>query len=384
MKKRIIVSLVALLTMTGNAFAINVTSGQEAAWWGWVAGTPASGTYGDFILAGGLGKSGPHGTFGDEWGLVGLVANKIVEHGGYFCPYQIQCANKYKKKRSWTEYYRPTGFSTDKCAWLCESGYSGTNCMPVDNVPSSCEVKPQNKTSGGKYAGLSMKMGGEREGMVEGEIIGFAQWGNDPECDVVLGITKYMEHGVFAAPIQVCCGRDNWKRNDSFVSSLGIAGTEKILCASGYKPNSAGSDCEPINADLCLTQNMTFCANFEKSKYTSASHTLEESSSCVKYFCSEPGKAFPSLGNAECVECANGVKGGPNPNTGVCVSCNSGEYFNKTAGKCESAAAYTKMDLQYGKGKTRNTNTDVDNQCWTVTTPDEYKVCVKNGGVSSR
>lgn len=382
MMKKLIVSLLVLCPFVmDSANAINVNTSQAAAW-GWQAGSQPQSTYGDFILAGGLQKVA-HGTYDDEFGLVGLIANKIVEHGGYFCPYQLQCANKRKKKRSWTEYYRPTGFNSNKCAWLCETGYSGTNCLPASTTTSYCDTTQQTKTGDGKYAGLKMKTSGGRDGMVESEIIGFEQKGSDPECDVILGVVKFMDHGVIAAPLKACCGRDNWKNVDSFVNSLGIVGDQKILCAPGYKPNSAQSDCEPIDADACATQNLSFCSGFERAGYDSSIHTIQEDGGCVKYFCSESGKAFASASSTACEECSTGVKGGSNPKNGTCVKCETGQYFDSDAGTCKTAAAYTTIELQYGKGKTKNTNSNVATQCWTLVDPAEYAACVANGGVTN-
>ncbi len=375
MNKKLIAFLLIGFAFAMPAHAINVVSGARG-WWGYDGGNGTNGTAGDFIIAGAIGKTGSHGTHSDEWAVVGMIANTIVEHGGYFCPYQLQCANKRKKKRSWTMYYHPNGYSTNKCAWLCEPGYSGTNCLSQTSTPTACDMTPQNTSAGGKFSGISLKTSGGDANQKEWEVSGFNAWGSDPECDVILGVVKYLEHGVIAGPVQVCCGRDNWKSIDSFVSTVAAAtGQQKLLCASGYTANAAGNDCEPINADMCATQNFTFCANFDRSGYNSTLHTLEQNGSCYKYFCSEPNKAFPSAGNTACEDCATGVKGGPSPNNGVCVKCETGQAFNKKTGACESAAAYTKIDLQYGKGKTKN-NTNVNDQCWTKTTPEEYRACV--------
>lgn len=377
MNKILVAFILMGFAFTMPANAINVASGARG-WWGYDGGTGTNGSAGDFIIAGAIGKTGSHGTHGDEWAVVGMVANTIVEHGGYFCPYQVQCANKYGKKKTWTMYYHPNGYSTNKCAWLCEPGYGGTNCLSQTSTPARCDTTPQNTASGGKFSGISLKTSGGDANQKEWEVTGFNQWGSDPECDVILGVIKYLEHGVIAAPVQICCGRNNWKSIDSFVNTVAAAtGSQKLLCASGYTANAAGNDCEPISADLCATQDMTFCANFPRNGYNSARHTIETTSTgCVKYFCAETGKAFPSLGSTECEECSTGVKGGSNPNNGVCVKCDTGQYFDKTSGSCMSADAYTKTDMQYGKGQTKN-STDVDNQCWTKTTPDEYRACVE-------
>lgn len=375
MKLRWLAIFFTVLTFAVPANAINVVTAARG-WWGYDGGSGTNGSAGDFILAGGLGKGGQHGTHGDEWAVVGMVANTIVEHGGYFCPYQIQCANKRKKRKTWTMYYHPTGYSRVGCTWLCEPGYGGHNCASQTTV-STCDTKNYGTGSGQKFNGLSLKTSGGDADQKEGEVSGFNQFGSDPEHDVILGIVKYLEHGVIAGPVQIKCGRNNWKDIDSYVESvLAATGQQKLLCAPGYTANAGGSDCVPISADLCATQGMTFCSNFDRSKYDSSIHTLEPAGNCAKFFCTDRNKAFPRAGDFTCADCSSGVKGGASTANGVCVQCQSGEYFDKASNSCKSAAAFSKTDLQYGKGMTKN-NTAVDDQCWTLTTPEDYRGCVK-------
>ncbi len=360
------------------AYAIGTAPGMWSAW-GYDGSTDTGGeAAGDFVIAGGLNKGGPHGTYDDEWALVGVIGIKIVEHGGYFCPYQLQCANERGEKKTWTMYYWPNGFSYGKCEWLCEDGHSGTNCMPNTSSPVMCDNTKYTTETGGKFSGISLKTSGKDSNQREADVTGFNAWGKDPECDVVLGVIKFLEHGVIAAPVRVCCGRDNWRGVDSYISSVYRAtGVQKVLCAPGYESNTDGSDCKPINEDLCSTQNMKFCANFPREQYDSSIHRLEKNDAgCVKYFCSEPGTAFPSVGDTRCIECSTGVKGGANSANGVCVECQTGEYFDQESSSCKIATAYSKSDMLYGKGKTKNT-TELEEQCWTIVDPTEYVNCVK-------
>ena len=259
-------------------------------------------------------------------------------------------------------YYWPTGFSYDKCAWLCESGYSGQNCIAQTSTPLTCDETIYSTADSGKFGGISLKTSGGDADQKEQEVTGFNQWGTDPECDVVLGVIRYLNHGVVAAPVKICCGRNNWKSIDSYVNSVDVAvGQQKLLCASGYTANDTGTDCVQINPDACATQNMTFCANFPRESYDSAIHTLEETEEgCVKYFCSEPGKAFPASGDTSCVECDEGVRGGASRNNGVCMHCEMGQYFDTKTSSCRTAKAYSKTDMQYGDGKRGSIRTCLD------------------------
>ena len=63
--------------------------------------------------------------------------------------------------------------------------------------------------------------------------------------------------------------------------------------------------------------------------------------------------------------------------------CDLGYIFDETAansGYCAKAKEYTKTDLQYGDGRTKNTaNMSLADQCWTDPSPDRYRQCVFNG-----
>lgn len=376
-------SIFCLSVLQSDLYAIN-KNGNYWASWGYDGGTGVSSSAGDFLIAGGVGKASTHGTHTDEWGGVAVIALKIVERGGYFCPYQIQCANKRKDKDTWSVYYLPNGYSDNKCAWLCEAGYSGENCIANTTTPAYCDQTQYNTQSGGKFSGLSMKTSGGSSGSVESNVTGFNTWYEDGhfERDVLLGVVKFLEHGVIAAPVRIACGRDNWPNNDSYLEDVYMASgaKQKLLCATGYQPNATGTDCEPINKDICDTQNMRFCDGFARDKYNSSIHTIKSVGDCVKYFCSESGKAFASATDTSCTDCATGSKGGASGINGTCVVCQTGQYFNEDTSACETAVAYSKTDLQYGKGKTKNTNSDVKNQCWTIVVPEDYVNCVKNGG----
>lgn len=401
--QKTLLSVLLGLAVIVPAHAINVKSDMRGAWGYSKRDNCPTETANDFIIAGSLGMTGQHGTHGDEWAVVGMIAKKIVAHGGYFCPYQLQCANKRKNKKAWTMYYRPNGYNDGKCVWLCEPGYAGENCAAVSGEPS-CDHSSYTITSGGKFAGLTLKTSGGNELQVESEVAGFDAWyqskkycGMDDgskknEIDILLGVTKFLEHGVEIGPVRVKCQRVNWKNNDSYVESvMREKGGEFVLaCASGYEPNAQKTDCVPSShcastaaaATSDPTAGVTFCDGFPKENFNEAQHYLVPDGSCSKYFCTQTGRAFVA-GGFECVECATGVKGGPHPRNGQCVVCQTGQYFDKTTGQCQSAAAYSKTDMVYGAGKTKSQVPNVMEQCWTIITPDEYKRCVIEGKVTT-
>lgn len=381
MKNKLIAILFISLTFVLPANAITVVSGARS-WWGYTS-RDTTGSAGDFMLAGSLGKGSMHGTFSDEWAVVGVIAQKIVEHGGYFCPYQIQCANKNRKAETWTMYYYPNGFGSVGCSWVCEPGYAGANCLSQSSTPSVYDTKIYGTGSGQKFGGLSLKTTGGSADQKESEVSGFDQFGSDPESDILLGVLKFGQHGVVAGPVKVTCGRSGYKDAQSYVAAIGVVtGSQKLLCANGYKANDTGSDCVPISADVAATQTVKFCDGFTQSGYKSDTHSLEQASGCSKYFCTDKTKAFPKTGDFSCVDCSASVKGGVSKINGQCVQCQTSQYFDSVTSTCKSAIMYTKIELQYGRGKARDTAGDLMKQCWTLAAPADYKKCVMTGIVT--
>ncbi len=369
--------------------------------WG-LDGNPETTTaIGDFIIDGALKMGDTHGTYNDEWAVVALVAEQVVEHGGYFCPYQLQCANKHCKGSSWLRAFEPTGYSKSKCAWFCEKGYTGTNCGKQKVATTGMDT-PTNTGDGGLFSGLSMKTSGGDKNDKYSSVLVFGTsvdsksnasfWQKMINLDVhkkynrqgyfLLGAVEFKEHGIVAAPVYLSCYAEHRHYNKSWVEGLETLakGGQKLLCAEGYTPNSSDTDCVLATADMLEIADLNFCTGWDSAKYNSSIHILDTSGDCDKYLCRESGKAFAAAGDPTCTDCATGIMGGHNPNNGTCVKCQSGEYFNQAQGKCLSAAAYSKTDLQYGKDKTKNSEQPLEDQCWTILTPDEYRACVKNGG----
>lgn len=346
-----------------------------------------------FILAGSVGKdsrtSSNHGTWCDEWAVIGMAAKKKVTHGGYFCPYQFQCENRNGEYHSWIRYIYPSGYYG--CFWLCEDGYYGDECSNNSSTPSSCDSQDftNHKT---KYSILQT---GEDSGMLSNDDI----WRIDgawtdtwvEESYVHYGITEYKKHGVIAENVRVYCeftrygefcNKDNY---ESWVNEINTLGTDKkLLCAKGYKANSSGDDCEPINSNICEFSNVSLCDGFNKEKFDKTNHKFEENGNCSVIMCKDSTKSLTSESDYTCVECINNKRKGIDKNTGLCIECSLGEVFNRGSNKCVQAKKYTKLDLLYGKDKDKNSEPDLKKQCWTMNNPDNYQNCVVGSDISSK
>ncbi len=372
------------MIMASDAMAINLVDNITYEKWMMAVGGETFGdaSEGAFIVAGALGKGMSPGTWNDESAIVAVVAVEIVEHGGYFCPLQIQCANldqnKYKNS-SWTTYYHPSGYSADKCAWLCETGYAGQKCA------KQTSYLPQSKILD-LTSGISVKKGGKDAGNIEDQIYAFHTWGfnngqNQNQKDLLLGAVSFTEYGVMARPVSIECDKDGKK---SFVNKVAAYSslTQKLLCAEGYAANQNNTECIPMTMEMLnlttqVSDQKKMCSGWTEEGYNSAIHNIDATGNCVKYMCKDKTKAFPASGNFECAECAGSIRGGQNPLTGLCVKCEQlGQYFDTKTGECKNAMAFTRIDMQYGKGKTKETNTKPENQCWTKVSPEDYKDCV--------
>lgn len=382
----------AIVSFTGivySASAIQIASGNIKKAWGYTPNNTivTSGSAGEFIVDGDLSK-GSRGTWSDEGAIVAVIGTQINEHGGYFCPYQLQCANKKKNTTVWFEYYQAAGYSSDKCAWLCERGYSGPNCEKqyyVDNATDGVDVIK--KLSKGVHRHTSGEDDLIRR---ENNVTGFNEyyWLNrtnnkdKAEQNVILGIVRFLENGVIAAPVLVGCDWDSWNGVVSWVTRVGtMSNTRKLLCKQGFQPNEDNTDCILANQAMLESTNPVFCGNFPESDFDIKLHRLHKSniSNCYIYVCKDPDKAFPEAGKTnECVECMSDVRGGPSPKDGTCVVCSKlGEYFDIASGDCKPAQGFTHNDLQFGKGKLKGDfKNNLTDQCWTMASPQDYKECV--------
>ena len=378
--------------------------------WYYDTGTIANNNFSiyDLVIAGGIYNDGAifndateldrestRGTKPDEHGIVLFMARDIVENGGYFCPYQLQCSNASNTKRTWTQYYEPKNFLKSQCVWLCRNGYYGNKCEETISSGSTTFNNDCDNSNFSKETGMFSELGMNtiissvsKEEEITGFDTGNESTGNDSgyykEYDVVLAAVKFLDHGIVALPVKIHCGVMNWPENDSFVDSIvakdnylnATNGQGTLLCAQGYKPDNGNLNCVPIDSSACGIDSLPFCKDFDKNNFNESIHYKDIKENCVKYFCKEPGTAFKSTTDTTCVECSNG---GPDPNNGTCISCNIGQYFDEDDGICKTAVAYSKSDMQYGKGETKNT-VPLDEQCWLIATPEEYAECVKNDG----
>lgn len=313
----------------------------------------------------------------DEYALQMMIALTVNERGAYFCPIQIEGKNK-NKGNAWTEYAQ---ISTAGCVWLCREGYTGVTCDKTQDQVDSCDFEPLRREN---YASLErVATGANMEERVAMFVFNKKQKcgvSKTQEHDVVLGIVKWTAsgHGAWVQPLEVRAQRDGWGDMKSWAAIVPLAqSSEMLVCKNGYKPN--GQDCVEIDTQVCMLQKM--CDGW--GAFDETIHRLEpvtkNGETCYQYKCKEAGKAFVSAQLRTCEECPSDLFTGI-ASSGECVRCEKGKFFSlKAAGNCGDATAYTKLDLQYGKGKTKTTAGELKKQCWYYSNPEDYKNCVEQG-----
>lgn len=315
----------------------------------------------------------------DEYALQMMVAVNVNQHGAYFCPIQVEAKNK-NNGDAWTE-YAMIG-STTGCKWLCKDGYSGSECSVAPGNTKTCNPDPFTRDY---YGELKRVASGAN---VENSIAMFS-WNQYNDCGVskeqehdgILAITRWApgEHGAWVQPLIVRAQRKGWDDMISWPAVYYFTGAvEQLVCVDGYKPNAGGTDCVAINEAICAEAKM--CSGW--TGYDEGLHMVVQSAgkNCFEFRCKGENQAFASTTDRSCIECPTNSRGGMSSVDGTCVKCEAGKVFNNkatsTATHCGEAIAYTKSDMQYGKGKTKNSNPNVSQQCWTMTETDAYRKCV--------
>ena len=319
--------------------------------------------------------------WGDEFAVQLLVAMGHNDRGARFCPVQVEGKNK-NKGNAWTEY----SLAADNCIWLCLPGYTGPECAKsTSDTITTCDPTVLDKTT---YQGLGRVASGPN---IEDQVTMFNRaLGNScgvhksQEHDEILAISRWLPsgHGAYVRRMIVRAQREGWKDMISWAAVYPAdASSEVLVCKDGYQPNAANDDCVEINFNVCA---LAMACDGWDTGFDETLHVMKkrETENCYEFRCVEKGYAFRSATDKTCVPCVSSKRFGINPVNGTCVECEIGKIFDENAaatGYCANTISFTKTDLQYGPGQTRNTNFEVDNQCWTKRGP-EYFECM---GVST-
>lgn len=403
MKRILFLSCLLYSILLGHAFAGggNNVSSLTSAWGGGTANT--CGNHGIEGSQACIGSSANNSckAFTEKvrtkngYGFLMMVARKVTQNGAYFCPTQVESDNRQEWRDAWTEYADATSGNEALCVWLCKSGYSGPTCNQSASSVTTCDSTTLFRDN---YSNLKILSSGNN---IEDSVAMFS-FNNYVVCeknkirkeehDMILAIKRWTASGHGAFVRQVVVRADAEKpytgRKSSAVVYDAQNSSDILVCKNGYKPNANGTDCESIKAGLCPESTADkiakLCPNW--TDMDTAVHDFKLVNDCYQYRCIQPGYAFTSSANRTCEECSSDAKTGISPADGTCIRCEAGQIFNEdsaTSGYCSEALAYSKTDLMYGKGKTKDSVKDIDEQCWTLLNPDEYKKCVTGSSLDS-
>ena len=328
---------------------------------------------------------------GDDYGVLMLIARDVNENGAYFCPTTVY-GEKHGRGGSWTLY----GDSSQGqgCFWACKKGFSGEECQSTAVV--GCDSTTVFREDFNLYEmvrdpeienSIPMFFLDEtKECTYQYNFWGFVWHYFNEEHDQFLAVVDWLPtgHGVWAQPVSV---RANMWAKANWSSSIIAyrAGSRTLLCKNGYEPNANNTDCVAVNEETCAATQT--CTAWAEVGFDQENMVREISFDCpntsgsyggIQFRCKTPGYAFASVADHTCTQCVENMRTGVNPSNGTCVTCEIGEIFNASApGYCADATGFSQEQMQYGTGQ--NKNVDLERQCWTITDPDDYDDCVRNG-----
>ena len=311
--------------------------------------------------------------------VIMMVARDIRENGARFCATTVW--GEYPRKNGGmlpTEIrYSDTGQGA-YCIWLCKPGYRRDGCTQ-QVTRDSCDTTTIHRSDfdGYTYSNNSN---------LDTEIQKF-HWNAYDNCgtkegkehDMILAISDWLPsgHGVKARPFILYARREAHNKAYGAIEVL-PAGSETILCKTGYEPNADESDCIERNTAACALEHV--CSGWSDDEFDAATMTLHynEDQNCYEYRCLDGNEAFVTDLQRTCSTCVLNARWGVSPVYGTCVECERGQIFDENAvatGYCKPVAAtYTKQELQYGIGK--NKDSRLEDQCWVKPERQAYAACV--------
>lgn len=316
-----------------------------------------------------------------------MLARLANANGAYFCPTTFLRESSGNGASIFAE---PTG--NRECRWLCREGWTGYQCnTPTNEYKGACDVWPFLRTNYDDVYGDSAYVNIEWSFHY---VRSDAWWGctarsgqrTSSEHDILLAINRFLDsgNGAMVRLMEFSARYDKGKKRPDLQVYPAQNTSDILLCKPGYKQNAGYTDCEPINPSECnqaiMSQKM--CSGWDLSLFNEDIHTAELVGGCYKYRCKQANYAFASAFDHTCIECAKGLRGGSHPKDGTCVKCDTGRVFNAEDPAneyCPMALGLTHSDMIWGKDKTKGdykTILEIKQQCWTKTSPAEYRDCV--------
>ena len=315
----------------------------------------------------------------DDAAIIAFVARKIYPHGGQFCLTQISAKSS---SGNLEIMHQQPNWPGMPCVVLCEPGWDGAKC---DKIVSGIEQDTSCDTTD-----IAANIERVKQNVYENnDAITFHKWRMGVADDIeffartklagayehviYLGATDFLQHGIVAQPM-LLGSVGNHPYPTHITSGPALSGKSKVLCAQGFTKNDK---CE-INSRNCGSN--VWCTGYSDANFKSGIHAKHMKDSCNMIVCKDRSKALDA--NFNCVEYDNTRKGLCEDYIdnlyGKLVECGEGYIFNKDTCKCDKASATISKDIMQFGPRGRNT-TEVNEQCWTKETKEDFENCVLPG-----
>lgn len=307
----------------------------------------------------------------DDEAIIAMLAQKnISEHGAEFCLTQAHVASSTKV---FYMYFQQPNWPGLPCAWFCEPGWDGPQCMEQTSTAQACNttnyVKEIEQVKKAIYTGNdAITLHGWRMGVAENvAILASTHINNFYPHQVVLGAIGFKEHGIVVAPVTLAAVGDHPKMT-ALTAQKSTSAVTKTLCAQGY---TNGEDCK-TSSTSCGKD--LFCTGYAE-KYDSKIHAKKPNGLCSVIVCKDESQGLNS--EFKCIDCEPNIQQGrcnimDNSQLGMCIKCSVGKYFDETDCTCKDARVLTKQQMKYGPFEG-----DIPaKQCWTMTDLSAIKECM--------
>lgn len=318
----------------------------------------------------------------NSYGIIILAAVKSVTGGQKYCPIQVE-SNRVElgvpNKASWTTYSAPNGTSSSKCFWLCKPGYSGEECSEQVANATTCDLTELKESDFSSVENVKWYINIEYDLPLLCRAYRTKCGDNtlQSEVDVIMAVKSFLPsgHGAWVYPLVVHARHSGNPHSDDFKAFPNVypMSAPEVRCKNGYTQNATKDDCIPINQGLCDNAGCKKLApTFDDAQHT----VVNVSETACKFRCTAEEHGFKSATDHTCVECKTTLTQGVSDETGTCITCSGGEVYDRFLGRCDKAYMLNGNDLQYGHGKTKNSQQDISKQCWTMKDMDDFRDCV--------
>ena len=282
-------------------------------------------------------------TDSEDAAIIIYMAQRIVEHGGYFCATQIRTDRRRLFLFSGlVRFQYPSGEKKKTCFWLCEPGYSGEGCEPGTITSSSdCAYTMLNQENLSRFVSYNESESPDNSNMEmlmeQNNSQGIFRITPNVIYTIytILAAKEYLDngHGIIASPA-IILPHYLTDPTDIFITDTNANYTTKTLCMPGF------------DGPGCSTSICTLCED-RLSKYNPDTG-----------YCSDCIENHIHDSTGACIPCPDGAY--RHPDREECIKCDNTEYFDFDDGEC--------------KPKTKISH-EAMAECWPNSDTSDFQAC---------